>query len=335
MLFMFPGIVAAEGNVADFGDEFLDFPFLRDVQFAIFDFFAEFPCREGAAEDDVLRILGDVDEAAAASDTRTEFGYVDVAVFVTFSQAQAGQVQTAAIVEVELGSLVHISFGIDRSTEADAAEGNAADSPGFDSHGQAVADAFFVSNRRNEFRNTDTQVDDGFIAHVEEQESCPAGNDFLGIERSRIEGFDRNRRFPGQGRIVFAIKGLLPFRFIIDLDDIVDIDARYFDQFRVERAAFDDFFDLDDDDTAAVMDGLCQRRSIERRYFLAHDDVAPFIGISPADEADIHIHARIEELVMAFDVDDFDKIFLGDVIEAAATDAGVGKGIEADVGNRA
>ena len=31
---------------------------------------------------------------------------------------------------------------------------------------------------------------------------------------------------------------------------------------------------------------------------------------------------------MAFDVDDFDKIFFGDVIEAAAADAGVGKGIE-------
>ena len=83
------------------------------------------------------------------------------------------------------------------------------------------------------------------------------------------------------------------------------------------------------------MDSLCQRCCIERRYFLGQDDVAPFIGIGPADEADIHIHARIEELVMAFDVDDFDKIFLGDVIEAAATDAGVGKGIEADVGNRA
>ena len=83
------------------------------------------------------------------------------------------------------------------------------------------------------------------------------------------------------------------------------------------------------------MDGLCQRRGIERRYFLGQDDVAPFIGISPADETDIHIHARIEELVMAFDVDDFDEVFFGDVIETAAADAGVRKGIEADVGNRA
>ena len=38
---------------------------------------------------------------------------------------------------------------------------------------------------------------------------------------------------------------------------------------------------------------------------------------------------------MAFDVDDFDEVFLGDVIETAAADAGVRKGIEADVGNRA
>ena len=93
---MFTGIVAAEGNVTDFGNEFLDFPFLKDVEFTVFDFFAEFPCRKGPAEDDVLRILGDVDEAAAAGNARTEFGYVDIAFFVTFGQAQAGQVQAAA-----------------------------------------------------------------------------------------------------------------------------------------------------------------------------------------------------------------------------------------------
>ena len=218
MLFMFTGIVAAEGDVTDFGNEFLDFPFLQDVQFTVFDFFAEFPCRKGPAEDDVLRILGDVDEAAAAGNARTEFGYVDIAFFIAFGQAQAGQVQAAAIVEVELCSLVHVGFGIDRSPEADAAERYAADGPGFDSHGQAVADAFFVGYGRDEFRNTDAQVDDGFTAHIEKQQGCPAGNDFLGIERSRIQGFDGNRRFARQGRVIFAVEGLLPFRFVIDLN---------------------------------------------------------------------------------------------------------------------
>ena len=105
-----------------------------------------------------------------------------------------------------------------------------------------VADAFFVGYGRDEFRNTDAQVDDGFTAHIEEQQGCPAGNNFLGIERSRIQGFDGNRRFARQGRVIFAVEGLLPFRFVIDLNDVVDVDARYFDQFRVERAAFDDFF---------------------------------------------------------------------------------------------
>ena len=38
---------------------------------------------------------------------------------------------------------------------------------------------------------------------------------------------------------------------------------------------------------------------------------------------------------MTVDFDDFDEVFFGNVIEAAAADAGVGKGIEADVRNRA
>ena len=66
MLFMFTGIVAAESNMTDFGNKFLDFPFLKDVEFTVFDFFAEFPRRKGTAEDDAFRILGDIDEAAAA-----------------------------------------------------------------------------------------------------------------------------------------------------------------------------------------------------------------------------------------------------------------------------
>ena len=38
---------------------------------------------------------------------------------------------------------------------------------------------------------------------------------------------------------------------------------------------------------------------------------------------------------MTVDFDDFDEVFFGNVIEAAAADAWVGKGIEADVRNRA
>lgn len=38
---------------------------------------------------------------------------------------------------------------------------------------------------------------------------------------------------------------------------------------------------------------------------------------------------------MTVDFDDFDEVFFGNIIETAAADTGVGKGIEADVRNRA
>lgn len=58
------GIFSTEGNLADLIDEFLDSPFMGDDQFAVPDFFAQALGRKGTAEDDFMRILGDVDEAA-------------------------------------------------------------------------------------------------------------------------------------------------------------------------------------------------------------------------------------------------------------------------------
>ena len=52
---------------------------MGDDQFAVSDFFAQALGRKGAAEDDFMRILGDVDEAAAAGDAVFELADVDVA----------------------------------------------------------------------------------------------------------------------------------------------------------------------------------------------------------------------------------------------------------------
>ncbi|MDA6864637.1 hypothetical protein OSL55_26910, partial [Escherichia coli] len=85
---MFVSIVSTESNLADLIDEFLDSPFTGDDQFAVADFFAQAFSREGTAEDDFMRVLGDVDETATAGDAVFELTDIDIAFGVTFSHAQ-------------------------------------------------------------------------------------------------------------------------------------------------------------------------------------------------------------------------------------------------------
>ena len=82
------GVLAGESNLLDCIDELLLAAFLINDQFAVFAVLFQAAGREGADEEDLLGVLSDVDEAAAACKTGTELGDVDVAVLVALSQAE-------------------------------------------------------------------------------------------------------------------------------------------------------------------------------------------------------------------------------------------------------
>ena len=62
--------------------------------------------REGAAEDHALGVLADVDEAADADDLVAEPADVDVARRIDLGEGQEGEIEPAAVIEVELVGLV-------------------------------------------------------------------------------------------------------------------------------------------------------------------------------------------------------------------------------------
>ena len=62
--------------------------------------------REGAAEDHVPGVLADVDEAADADDLVGEAADVDAPRRIDLDEGQEGEVEPAAVVEVELVGLV-------------------------------------------------------------------------------------------------------------------------------------------------------------------------------------------------------------------------------------
>ena len=88
-------------------------------------------------------------------------------------------------------------------------------------------------------------------------------------------------------------------------DDIVDIDTGDLDHPRVEAAVSDDVFDLDDDFTATVVNGLGYGNAFKGPDFFIHGNVARFIGIGTAEESNLYGEGRIEKLFMAFDFNQF------------------------------
>ena len=104
----------AEGDLLDRVDELRAAPFLEDRQLPLSDLDLQPAGREGADEDQLAGILRDVDEAAGPGEAPAEAADVDVPVPVRLSQPEAGEIEPAAVVEVELLVLVDDRAGIDR-----------------------------------------------------------------------------------------------------------------------------------------------------------------------------------------------------------------------------
>ncbi len=114
-LMHFVCIIAREGDVLNLVYELLLGAFLGDDQFAILAFGLEALGGEGAAVNNLLGVLGDVDESASACQTGAKLGYVQVAVGCGFGQTEECNVQAAALIEVKLYVMRNDAHGVCRS----------------------------------------------------------------------------------------------------------------------------------------------------------------------------------------------------------------------------
>ena len=80
----------AEGDLLDRGEEFINPALLIDHQLTVFNMGLEPAGGEGAAEEDLLGVLADVDKTTAAGQLGTELRDVDVARAVSLGKAQIG-----------------------------------------------------------------------------------------------------------------------------------------------------------------------------------------------------------------------------------------------------
>ena len=115
------GVIAGEGDLLYLVDELLLGTLLGDDQLAVLALGLEALGGKGAAVNNLLGVLGDVDEAACTCQTGAELGYVQVAVRSSLSQAEECNVKAAALIEVELYVVRDDALCVSSSAELGAA----------------------------------------------------------------------------------------------------------------------------------------------------------------------------------------------------------------------
>jgi hypothetical protein len=91
-------------------------------------------------------------EATAAGDPLAETAGVDVALAVALGETETGDVEAAAVDEVELVGVVDAGAEVDCGAEVEPTERHAADHAGIDGQRDQVGDALFVGDHADRVR---------------------------------------------------------------------------------------------------------------------------------------------------------------------------------------
>ena len=106
---------------------------------------------------------------------------------------------------------------------------------------------------------------------------------------------------------------------------VVNIDAGNFNQTRIQCTSFNNFFYLNDNDTAAVFNSLTYGCTFQRRNFFFEGDVTSFVSVCTSDHSYIDRECRVEQIVFASEVNQFNIIFCCFCVYFTAAVSGVDK----------
>src|SRR6266550_4220425 len=113
---------------------------------------------ERAAEDHALRVLRDVDEAADTDNLVAEAAHVNVALGVDFRKRQEREIETAAVVEIELRWLLDHGSEVLSAARVAARDRRPADDALLIRQNRRVQQSLFRGNRREPGRDTGAKI---------------------------------------------------------------------------------------------------------------------------------------------------------------------------------
>ena len=156
---MSDSIFAAECNFFDCFDKFLFTAFLNNMKSVFRNIDFQVSGSKCTAENNLFRILRNIDETAASGDTRAETADIDIAGCIALCKTKKTHIQSAAVIKIKLIRLIPVTIGINSCPEAFAVLRNTADGTGFNGQCNLVRKAFFFCNGSYKFRNTHAEID--------------------------------------------------------------------------------------------------------------------------------------------------------------------------------
>ena len=298
------------------------------MEIAILDLIFGFACGKGAAENHFFRILGDIDEAAAAHHASVEFADIDIARRIGLGQAQKCQIQPAAVIEIKDGRMGEEGIRIGGGADIQTSRRNPADGAGFDGHINLLIYTFLQCDGSDAFGYADAQIDDISFFQLP---GTAFGNDFSQIHFHFIDAVLRHPHFAGVGRVIFR-QHVHFMVFLFGHHDIIHQDAGHHDVHGMQAAPFGNAFHLGDDDAAAVFRRLGHLQHFRDNGFLFDGDIAECIGCGAPDETHMDGAGLIQKLLHAADVMIFHDILRGCGIHFTPFHPGVCKGSQAHMG---
>jgi hypothetical protein len=265
---------------------------------------------EGAAEHHLARVLADVHEAADADDLAVEAADVDVAACVDLREGQEGEVETAAVVEIELVGLVDHRPEIPRRAGLVAGRRRAADQSLLVGEHDHVEHVLFRAHDADAGRDAGTQVAD----RTGEKLHCAAARHHLAwIERERLERRQRFAQLAGIGRRIVGAVGLA----LLGVDhDEVHHHAGDLHLLAGQGAALGQTLDLHDHHAAGTPRRLGHRQHLAVDRLLLHGDVAVLVRRRSAQQRHVDLERLEEEPLLALQRDQLDQV-LGRAVGSA------------------
>ena len=275
---------------------------MQDADLAVGYFDLQATCCEGAHKHHGTTVLRDVDETTRAGQLGSKAADIDAACRVAFGQTQAGQVQTAAVVKVEL--LVHVddSIRIGGCTKIDARGWHASYDTGLGRQRHVLQNLLFVRHSRYSLGHANAQVHH----RVGQQLKGRApGNHLAFVQRHGGDGVQRYPHLSGESRVVRTVEVLW---MVISRghNHTVHQNTWHLDPARVERAALGNALHLGNDKATTVLGGGGNGQHVLCEGFTLHGDVAFGICTGAANKGYRDRHGLVVQQLFATQVDDAD-----------------------------
>ncbi len=237
---------------------------------------------ERAHHDYRLGVLADIDESTGTRQSRAEFTDIEIAVGVGLGQAQHGNIESAAIVEIKLVGLVDHGMGIHRRAKTHATGRNAANHARFCRQRHQVDDFFFGGDAGHAFGHANAQIHHAVGSQFECRASC---NQLAFAQRHADQRFVWHAYFAGIGGGVLLGKRLHMVARLGGQHNGIDHDAGHLHHAWMQRAALGNAFHLRNDDAARIARRHGDGQRLQCQCLAFHGQVAIWVGGGGANDA--------------------------------------------------